>query len=504
MTDLVVQTRDGALRGVEIADGVLAWNGIPYAAPPTGHLRWRLPQRPIAWAGVRDASTYGAPAPQPPAPSAPGAEVEGLVSRERLPEPREDCLVLNVTAPADAVGLPVIVWIHGGGYQGGTGTEGPGDGSRFAKAHGAVVVSVNYRLGALGFLALEDEGPTGAYGLHDQVAALAWVRDNIAAFGGDPDRITVAGHSAGAKSVATLLASPLTSGMIAGAISLSGDAGFVSTPAQDARLRTRFLGVLGLPDDATAARLRTVPVEDLLAAQAALARGPRTSWIWRPSVDGVALDRTPLEAIAAGAAAGVPLLAQHTLLECLLYDMIAPGSSESADRVLADAFGAERAASLLDAYGTARPELASDPHRLRLEVFSDERYVVPSSRLADAQSRHAVVHRSRFDGPIPGFPAPSAPKGPLPATHGSDIMPAWFGTGPAGRELFDAVGAFVALGRPVAEGLPEWLPYDASERSTMVFGAEGSAMRRDPHGAQRAAWDGLEWAPGTWWEVEGL
>ncbi|WP_062205864.1 carboxylesterase/lipase family protein [Demequina salsinemoris] len=504
MTGLVVTTRAGAVRGAEIADGVLAWKGIPYAAPPVGELRWALPQPHAGWAGVRDALAYGAPAPQPPAPAAPEPDVRGIVPRGALPAPDEDCLVLNVTAPADAVSLPVIVWIHGGGFQGGTGTDGPGDGSRFASAQRAVVVSVNYRLGSLGFLALPDAGPTGSYGLHDQVAALAWVRDNIAGFGGDPARVTVAGHSAGAKSVASLLASPLTTGMIAGAVSLSGGGDFVSTPEHDARLRVRFLGELGLPDDAPVARVRTVPVADLVAAQDALARGPRGTWIWRPSIDGVVLERVPVDAIAAGAAAGIALLAQHTVLECLLYDALVPRSPEHADRVLAEALGDDEVARLLAAYATARPELADDPHRLRVEVFSDERYVVPTSRLADAQSNHAPVYRARFDGPVPALPFPGIPDGPMPATHGSDVMPVWFGIGPGGRALSDAVGSFVATGAPRAEALPSWEGYDEDSRATMVIREASGAMTSDPHGGQRAAWDGHAWTPGTWWPIAGL
>jgi para-nitrobenzyl esterase len=510
MTDSVVSTRGGAVRGTEVADGVLAWRGIPYAAAPVGDLRWRLPRLPQSWAGVRDALGYGPPAIQPglgailagPAPAIPG-----MVAPDDLPAPDEDCLYLNVTAPTDADGLPVVVWIHGGGYHLGNGTQGPGDGSRFAAAHQAVVVSFNYRLGALGFLTIPGEDHSGAYGLHDQIAALRWIHDNIAGFGGNPARVTVFGVSAGAKSVANLLASPLTPGLFTAAISYSGGADHVSTPDQDSRLQTRYLRELGL-DDATAAGLRSVPAADLLAAQDGLATGLRATWVWRPSIDGLALDRTPLGAIADGSAdgsaAGVHLLVQHCLLEGLFYDVLVPGAADETDRVLTGLFGADTAATILAGYARARPELAGDPHRLRLEIFSDERYAIASTRVADAQSHHAPVWRSRFDGPLPGFPLPGAPQGPLPATHSTDVTGAWFGLGPAGPDLFATVGAFVASGDPQTEALPAWDAYDDKQRATMVLSAGGSSVEADPFSSQRELWNGRTWPSGTWWPIDDL
>ncbi|GAA2531451.1 carboxylesterase/lipase family protein [Winogradskya humida] len=501
MTDPVVPTRDGAVRGTEIADGVLAWRGIPYAAAPVGDLRWRLPQAPEPWADVRDALAYGAPAIQPslgamgPAPAIPG-----MVAPDALPEPAEDCLYLNVTAPADADRLPVVVWLHGGGYHLGNATQGPGDGSPFAAAHRAVVVSFNYRLGSLGFLTIPREEHTGAYGLHDQIAALRWIHDNIAGFGGDPTRVTVFGVSAGAKSVANLLASPLTRGLFSGAVSYSGGADHVSTAEQDIRLQARYLRELGRNE----ADLRSVPAADLLEAQNGLAAGMRATWVWRPSVDGLALDRPPLDAITDGSATGVHLLVQHTLLEGLLYDVMVPGSADETDQVLTGLFGADTATAILAGYATARPDLAADPHRLRLEVFSDERYAIASTRVADAQSHHAPVWRSRFDGPLPGFPVPGAPQGPLPATHSTDVTGAWFGLGPAGAELFGTIGAFVTTGSPQAATLPAWDAYDDKQRPTMVLSADGGRLEADPFPAQRELWDGRTWPSGTWWPVDGL
>src|SRR5580692_9524345 len=374
----VAKTRDGKVRGAEIADGVLAWRGIPYARPPIGALRFRPPEPPEPWAGVRDALEYGNRSPQgglgPPAPGAPPTD--------------EDCLYLNVTAPAGAAGRPVLFWLHGGGYEMGDASQAAEDGVAFARSHAVVVVTINYRLGALGFLDVPGESPTGAAGLHDQVAALRWTWENIAAFGGDPDQITVYGLSAGGKSVTNLLASPLASGLIGRAAESSGG-DHVKDAAQAEALTGRFLREL----DADSERLRSVAAADILNAQLAVAAMPRSTWIWRPSVDGVALTSGPLAAIAAGSAAGVPLLLQTCARECALYALLAPDGPGQADRVLAGYFGQETTAHIMAAYAGAFPDVAEDA--LRTIVMTDERYVARTELLADAQAAHAPVWRSR-------------------------------------------------------------------------------------------------------------
>lgn len=192
------------------------WLGIPFAAPPVGNFRWREPQPVVAWQGVKTAQDY-APA---------CAQTAEWISNTKS----EDCLYLNVWAPETAKDLPVMVWIHGGGYYGGTAAQPPYDGANLAK-HGAIVVTINYRLGVLGFFThpeLTAESPhhaSGNQGIQDQIAALAWVRDNIAAFGGDPERVTIFGNSAGGESVAQLMASPVAKGLFHRAISESGNFG---------------------------------------------------------------------------------------------------------------------------------------------------------------------------------------------------------------------------------------------------------------------------------------
>jgi para-nitrobenzyl esterase len=499
MTTHAAATSAGQVAGTEIADGILAWRGIPYAAPPVGPLRLRLPQPPQPWPGTLDAARYGPPALQ--APPLPAGALAGIAAPDPgLPPPSEDCLYLNVTAPAGARDRPVLVWLHGGGYQTGSGPHMAGDGSSFARTHGLVVVTVNYRLGALGFLAVDGEDHTGALGLHDQIAALRWVRDNIAGFGGDPGQVTVYGVSAGAKSVANLLASPLARGLIRRAASSSGGADHVATPAQAAAVARRFFRELGTGP----ARIREVSAAEILAAQAAIGNGLRSAWVWRPAIDGLALTGRPLDAIAAGAAAGIPLLAQHCVAEAALFQLGVPDAAAQAGPVLESYFGAAGRDEILGAYRAARPDLAADADALGVEIMTDERYAIPTTRLADAQSAHAPVWRSRYDGPLTGLPAAIAPSGALPAFHGSDGGAIWAGGRGVAGQLHDAWGAFAATGVPAAAGLPPWPGYTPADRATMIFDAAGSYPVSDPRAAQRAAWEGRDWQSGTWWHFDGI
>ena len=489
----VAETAYGKIQGTEIADGVLAWRGVPYAAPPVGELRLRPPRPPQPWAGVRDALDYGNRSLQP--------EPDGA-ALVPLPPMDEDCLYLNVTAPAEALSpgaaaRPVLLWIHGGGFEMGHGPDQAGDGAAFARHHGVVVVTFNYRLGALGFLDVPGERPTGALGLHDQIAALRWIRENIAAFGGDPGQVTVYGLSAGGKSVTNLLASPLTRGLFARAAESSGG-DHVKSPEQARDLANRFFGVLGT----TARRIRSVPAADLLAAQLAVAVPPASTWIWRPSVDGAALTDFPLTAIAGGAAAGIPLLLQTCARETALYQLMDPRAAAQAERVLAGYFGQERAAALLADYAAAFPEL--DEAELRgVTVMTDERYVVRTERLADAHAPHAPVWRSRYDGPYTGAaddPDPEwASYAPLlHGAHGADGTGIWYGGDTPAEALHRAWGSFTT------KGTPGWLQYTPATRTAMIFTADGPHLAEAPFARPRKAWAGLTWQPGIWWQVGGV
>jgi len=288
----IVTTQSGAVRGAAVPGGY-AFLGLPYAAPPTGNLRWRPPQPPAHWQGVRDATQFGPSCPQPASPFAPPGPFS------------EDCLYLNVYTPllrsSDEGGRPVLVWIHGGGL-----TQDGGrnyDGIKLA-ADGTVVVTINYRLGALGFLAhpalaARPGGPAGNYGLMDQQAALRWVQRNIAHFGGDPNHVTIAGQSAGGLSVLAQLVSAGARGLFQRAIVQSGAFALTQQPlaAAEAAGET-FAKAVGCADQ-TAQCLRSVPVSDLVSNFGAGIPGV---------VDGSVLTESIGTAIAHGQFARVPVL----------------------------------------------------------------------------------------------------------------------------------------------------------------------------------------------------
>lgn len=297
----------GTLEGTrDEASGVRTFRGIPFAAPPVGGLRWKPPQPVMAWEGVRRAHRFGPRAMQ-------RRVFADMVFRSDAMS--EDCLYLNVWAPdaADGVKRPVLVYFFGGGFIAGDGSEGRYDGESMAR-QGIVAVTVNYRLGVFGFFAhpeLTRESPHGAsgnYGLLDQHAALAWVRRNIAAFGGDPERVTVAGESAGAISVCAQMVSPLSKGLIAGAIGESGSLlgpPLAAVPLAEAEASgMRFAACLGLGESPSLEALRALSAERLLEATA------RKEYAWpMPTVDGYFFPDDPARLYAAGAQAHVPLLA---------------------------------------------------------------------------------------------------------------------------------------------------------------------------------------------------
>ena len=510
---VVIATAQGNVRGV-VLDGLRAWRGIPYAQPPVGPLRFRPPQPPDSWRGSRAAAEFGPVAWQ-------SESVSPLTGEPDALDCREDCLYLNVTAPAAAPpagGYPVLVWIHGGGYVQGSGPgELVGDGAVLAR-RGLVVVTFNYRLGALGFLQLTDVagqqfgGDSGAAGFLDQVAALRWVRANIAAFGGDPGRVTVYGVSAGAKSVANLLASPLARGLISRAISSSGGAEHIASPDQAVRVRRRLLRALGLTDDATGVqRLLDVPAAELVAAQDAIASGAAATWIWRPVLGGTGIPVLPIAAVAAGTGAGIPLLIGANGNEGASYQLMDASAAGQAPRVLAGLFGPADAAAMLAAYAAARPGL--DETGLNLAVLGAERYGVPTDRLALAQAAHGPVWRYRYDGCPPGVPAQ------LAGGHGLDMLAVWAAdtfaaqarAGDAQARLGLAMAAawarFARGEAPAAAGaddlLPPWGSFDARDETTLIL-AEQPRLERHPRQAELDIWRGRTWPSGTWWQIGGL
>ncbi|MET1053065.1 MAG: carboxylesterase/lipase family protein [Mycetocola sp.] len=491
-----VETRSGTILGESDA-GASVWRGVPFAAPPVGKLRWKAPQRVTPWAGVRDTTRFGAVAPQLSARSAGGVPAS---SRRD-----EDCLTLNIWSPGapsqlSGLGLrPVVVWFHGGAQIQGAGSMADYSGRALAVAGDLVVVTVNYRLGALGQLDLSTLGRRAGFdsnlGLRDQVAALEWVRDNIAEFGGDANRVTIMGESAGGTAITTLMALPAAAGLFRGAIAQSSAPTAVYSQESHAERAGEFLGLLGIaPGDEK--RLREVPADALVAAGTELAgRNARErpgTLAFGPVVDGKYLPEHPIDVFAAGRAARVPLLIGTNRDEANLFVRSDPPIlpvRETALREMLRMFVPESAPALVEAYGRLRRR--GD----RLGLSGDWSFTIPSLRVADGHARVAPTFMYRFDHATPATRAVG-----LGATHGTEI-PFVFGNlgGPIGRLVLLLGGRRAAheLSRSMQEhwiafirsGNPGWERY-GTDRTTRVFSTR-TADRRHPAADRLPVWDGV-------------
>jgi len=502
----IVEISSGSLRGVREGD-LAVFRGIPYARPPLGALRFRAPEPPMAWTGVRDARAAGPACLQPP------DLVSSMLGFETLPA-SEDCLTVNVWAPAaDGARRPVLVWIHGGAFVVGSGSRRLTDAAALAQRGDAVVVSCNYRLGAFGFLYLGEHGgdALGAVpnaGLLDQIAALEWVRREIGAFGGDPDRVTVFGESAGAVSVAALLALPPARGLFRRAILQSGAANLVAPAARAAGVAAAVLRELGIEPPQLAA-LRDVSAARLLEAQIRVIMAPPRDaggLPFQPVVDGDVLPRDPFELVRDGGARDVAVLIGTTLDEMKLFDLMDPKARElDDDRLLRRCertVGAARGRAAIDRYRALRSErgAATTAPDLWSALESDRLMRAPAMRLAELQAAvQPAVYAYLFT-----WSSPFA-DGALGACHALDI-PFVFGTldepriapfagdGPDAQRLAyqmqDAWIAFARGGDPNHDGLPNWPRYERTRRSTMLLGRECGVVDA-PYEAERAFWDPL-------------
>ena len=511
---LDASTDHGTLRGTWHS-GVARFSGIPFAAPPVGELRFRPPQPVEAWDGVRAADSFGPIAPQNP------SIMDALFGGDSE-QWDEDCLYLNVWTPSLEGALPVMVWIHGGGFEMGSGSSPLYDGTSFAR-DGVVLVTLNYRLGAFGFLELGGLDPelagSGNCGLLDQVAALEWVRDNIASFGGDPDQVTIFGESAGAMSVASLMAMPSASGLFHRAIAQSGAAQACRTPAQANADTREFLDKLGpdtlgldTDDDAGAtdvvAALRAAEPAALLAAHSAMAAervadpegviertgSPMSFLAFRPVADGTTVPADPLARIAEGSAAGVDLLIGSNSEEWKLFALAAPPlpDDEALRRrtamVVTDADGA------LDAYRhqVDEPTVQS----LECALLTDAVFRIPAIRLAEAQAAHGTIFQYLWTWASPAL------GGMVGASHAIEIpfvfdlvedqrLHVFVGADAPtelSRSTHHAWIEFARSGVPGADGLPSWPAYDTGERATMVLDVEPSVVL-DPLSTSRKFWE---------------
>jgi para-nitrobenzyl esterase len=460
-----VEIAAGALRGSEL-DGVRTFLGVPYAEPPVGELRFRAPRPVPSWSGERDATKWAAKAPQPE-----------LTGRGFTGD--EDCLHLNVYAPAEPGSYPVLVWIHGGG--GVLGAPHQFDASAYAQ-RGVVAVTVAYRLGVLGLLHLPGVADSNL-SLRDQVAALEWVRDNIRAFGGDPGRVTLAGQSNGGRTVGTLLAVPATRGLVHQAIVQSGTGvgSVVHTPDEGAAVASAVLKEL----DAAPADLATLPVTRILQAQQRVSALSGTKVTYRVVVGDELLPERPLDGVR-----DVPLLIGTTADEEDLFSWLQSGGAKllGVGSTMLDAAAVEKAVA-------AYNDLLDWPEdQIRNRALTAGDWWIPAIRFAEKQPEAWMY---RLDWRI-------APRGRgLGAAHGLDL-PLVFDdirnrnwrflfagrTFPAERMQAVATEMFDAWVRFIATGDPGWPRYTPSDRVTHLFD-DVSTTVSDPDRAQRLLWDTL-------------
>ncbi|MCP2340123.1 carboxylesterase/lipase family protein [Actinomadura rupiterrae] len=486
MESAIVATRHGKVRGRLLENGVAAYLGIPYAAPPFGANRFREPRPPASWDGVRDTVEYGATVPKPGYPRP---------FDKLLPDPvvpGEDCLNLNVWTPdPGGSGLPVMVWIHGGAFRNGSGAVPIYSGANFAR-DGVVCVTLNYRLGVEGFGHFPD-APSNR-GLRDQISALEWVRDNIAGFGGDPDNVTVFGESAGAMSVNTLLSLDL--GLFRRAIAQSGGGNVAQTPEDATLVLAETARRLGVEPTAEAfaqiAPSAIIPVQAGVAAEVATLPDPgrwgpttaRTAMAYVPVLDGDLLTRTAEDGIAAGAAAGTDLLIGCTTEEFRLFLMpngLAKVVTDDLVAPIASAMGAP--AAVIDAHR----DLYADPGERLAALITESLFRIPATRLAASHRARTWMYEFAWRSPVHDLGACHA----LELGFVFDNLDSADPDGLAGpnppQPLADTMHkAWVDF---ATSGNPGWPQYTPGTRQTRRFGDAKNPLVNAPNENLRRLWD---------------
>ena len=487
----ITDTSAGRVRGVVI-DGVNVFKGIPYGAPTSGTNRFRPPVKPAPWTGTRDALAYGSTAPQT-------SDNSGTTAAGSPIQQSEDCLVLNVFTPGlkDSRKRPVMVWLHGGGFSSGSGSGRILDGTSLAHTHDVVVVTLNHRLNVFGYTHLGDAmgsdfAASSSVGLLDIVAALEWVRDNIAGFGGDPNLVTIFGQSGGGRKVATLMAMPGAKGLFRRAIIESGAVLRLTTHEDAVKQTDLLLAELGLKAGQIR-ELQNVSMQRLLAADAAVQkkfalREPGMT-ANTPMVDGKVIPSHPWDPKAPSLSADIPLLVGYAHTEETLYDRPTP------EKLALDEAGLrERAAKriggdperVIKAFREANPQ--ASPWDLWILIATDHPRGTYSRELAKrkADQRGAPVFAYRYDWETPEG------GGHMRSPHTIEIQFVFNNikiAGPLISKMPEAYAlaektsaawtAFARTGDPNTPRLPKWPAYSATSRDTMLFNNE-CRVKQDP------------------------
>jgi para-nitrobenzyl esterase len=469
----VASITGGKVQGRLWADGTGAFfKGIPFAVPPVGSLRWREPMPVKAWKGVRTADSYAAPC----------AQINAGWNFAEAKTGSEDCLYLNVWTPAwpPKTRYPVMVWIHGGGNAGG-GASGPlFDGEPLAR-HGVVVVTIQYRLGLFGFLALPElsmestHHVSGNYAILDQLAALRWVKANIAKFGGDPHQVTVFGQSAGAHDIGVLLTSPLSKGLIARAIEESGTVTIfgaaIPTLADAEQNGKKLTASLQAPDANPMAYLRGISTEQILKAAPSYGTGGL-----EPNVDGYVIPRSPAKVFASHQELAVPLLIGNNARE-----FTQPGSPDDLRRAIEKTYGAH-ASEALKLYGLSgeSPNPSYPPYGDASSQFAtDTAFRCSTAKIANSHSALAPTYEYEYSHALPGREAQGA-------THSAELG-YLFGTfamgkpGPLDLKISADVQLywtnFAKSGDPNCTSLPAWPKHDSVSQAYLEFTDNGPVVK---------------------------
>ncbi len=504
----VVETADGKLRGL-VSGGIKVFKGVPYGADTSGANRFRPPQPVKKWAGVREALDYGNVCPQVPGDRR--RDYANLIFLDYQPGGMgEDCLNLNLWTPdlSRTAKKPVIVRFHGGGFYGGSSNSPGMDGEMLSRFGDCVVVSVNHRLSAFGFLHLVDSGGPSAFaqsgmaGMLDLSAALAWVRTNIEAFGGDPGRVMIIGQSGGGAKVSGLMAMPSAKGLFHRAVQMSGAMLRVAPRDRAKASSDVLLKALNL-GGGDIRKLQALPFHDLLSVQADIEAAARAKGeapgSFTPVLDGVAMPRHPFDPDAPAISADVPMIISTTLDERTYRQVNFDQTWDGVKAVLKPRAGA-RADEILDLYRQEDP--AASPYLIQSRIISDQ----------GRGASFAMAERKAALGQAPAYvylwksPSP-AWGGRYGATHAVDVGPSSYevrgglqGANPNSQrlatELSSALAAFAATGDPNGGRLPKWAPYESGRRTTMVFDDPASHVEDDYRGAFRRLWLGAAQAAG--------